>query len=89
MKVKPWDHLWHVVPFVLLIQEYLVVQRVEVGVCLVQVEYELLLALPFVHHLLICHEKNDGDFFLEITAVHDESVPLDLETQLLFNAVME
>jgi len=53
MKVKPWDHLWHVVPFVLLIQEYLVVQRVEVGVCLVQVEYELLLALPFVHHLLI------------------------------------
>ena len=35
------------------------------------------------------HEKNDGVVFHEITAVHDESVPLDLETKLLFNAVME
>ena len=38
---------------------------------------------------MIIMKKNDGDVFHEITGAHDEVVPLDLETKLLFNAVME
>ena len=51
VEVEPGDHLRHVVPLVLLVQEDLVLEGVHVGVRLVQVQNQPLLALPFVHHV--------------------------------------
>ena len=51
VELEPWDDLGQVIPLTLVIEEYLVLQRVHVRVMPVEVVYQTLLRLPFVHHL--------------------------------------